>query len=66
MRVPEKYSPETIKGWSVQVGINGMWVPARPLGFQGFFLWTRIKRAWLVFTGKADVLVWTGGCDDNA
>jgi hypothetical protein len=32
------------------------WVPARPLG------WTsipyRLKAAWLVFTGKADAVIW--------
>lgn len=39
--------------------IDGFYVPARPLG------WTsipyRIKAAWLVYTGKADVVTWPGG-----
>ena len=33
-----------------------MWVPARPLGYQSFI--SRIKCTWMVFTGKADALVW--------
>ncbi len=37
---------------------GGKWVPARPLGFQS--MWTRFSAAWLVFTGKADALIWPG------
>jgi hypothetical protein len=40
------------------VEINGRWVAARPLGFCSFY--RRIKGAWLVFTGRADVLLWPG------
>lgn len=36
---------------------DGRYVPARPLPFYGGPL-RRIKLAWLVFTGKADALVW--------
>ena len=32
------------------------WRPARPLGYPS--LGNRIRSAWLVFTGKADVLLW--------
>lgn len=32
------------------------WTPSRPLGYPS--LRHRFKAAWLVFTGKADVLVW--------
>jgi len=32
------------------------WVPARPLGYSSFM--SRVKLAWLVFTGKADAVVW--------
>lgn len=32
------------------------WVPARPIGFPSFK--NRITSAWLVFTGRADVLQW--------
>lgn len=39
-----------------RVLINERWVPARPLGY--YSLRNRIKCAWLVFTGKADALVW--------
>ena len=36
--------------------IAGQWIPARPLGFSSWSY--RIKAAWLVFTGKADALIW--------
>lgn len=39
--------------------INGKWVPARPLGYPAF--WYRVKATWMVFTGKADALVWPEG-----
>ena len=39
--------------------INGKWVPARPLGFSSWLY--RCKAAWIVFTGKADALVWPEG-----
>ncbi len=42
-----------------QAEINGQWVPARPLGFAS--PWYRWKAAWLVFTGRADALVWPQG-----
>ena len=38
--------------------VDGKWVPSRPLGY--YSLKTRLKAAWLVFTGKADVVVWPG------
>jgi hypothetical protein len=38
--------------------INGQWVPARPLGFMS--LSSRLRAAWLVFTGRADALLWPG------
>lgn len=34
------------------------WVPARALGFGSFR--SRVKIAWLVFTGKADAVIWPG------
>lgn len=40
-------------------GINGRWVPARSLGFQAFP--SRVRAAWLVFTGRADALIWPEG-----
>lgn len=43
----------------IQAGLpDGRYVPARPLGWQS---WTmRWKAAWLVFTGRADALLWPG------
>jgi len=35
---------------------DGRYVPARPMGFQSFN--QRVRAAWLVFTGKADALIW--------
>jgi len=35
------------------------YIPARPLGFQSFL--SRCHCAWMVFTGRADALVWGGG-----
>jgi len=37
---------------------GGKWAIARPLGFAS--LWTRFRCAWMVFTGRADVLIWPG------
>ena len=42
-----------------KANINGEWVIARPVGY--FSLRHRIKCAWMVFTGKADALVWPKG-----
>lgn len=42
-------------GVSCQIS-DGRWVPARPLGFDS--LQSRVKAAWLVFTGKADAVIW--------
>jgi len=42
-----------------QTEINGKWIPARPLGFPG--LWQRLRASWLVFSGKADALLWPEG-----
>jgi hypothetical protein len=40
------------------VEIDGMWMPARPLGY--YSMSNRINLAWMVFTGRADALVWPG------
>lgn len=37
---------------------KGRWVSARPIGITS--LRHRIKCAWLVFTGSADILYWEG------
>jgi hypothetical protein len=39
-----------------QVRLGGEWVIARPFGYFSFK--HRIKCAWMVFTGKADALIW--------
>lgn len=36
--------------------IEGRWVPARPEGFAS--PWYRLRATWLVFTGRADALIW--------
>jgi hypothetical protein len=36
--------------------INDSWVPRRTIGL--YSIPHRLKAAWLVFTGKADVVVW--------
>lgn len=43
-----------------QVGLNGgrRWVMARPVCFPS--LLARLRAAWMVFTRKADVVVWEG------
>lgn len=61
MNTPTTYTPEQLADYSVTCCLpNGKWVAARPLGWQGICLKRRIKAAWMVFTGRADVLVWTG------
>ncbi len=37
---------------------DGRYVEARAYGFMS--LWTRLTATWLVFTGRADALTWTG------
>jgi len=46
-----------------QTNINGRWVPARPMNFtKGHTSYAqRLKRAWAVFTCKADAFVWPEG-----
>lgn len=44
---------------STQAEIDGKWVPARPEGY--FSIRSRIRCAWMVFTGQADALVWPSG-----
>jgi len=46
-------------GNECQAGLpDGRWVAARPVGFMS--LHSRLKATWLVFTGQADALKWTG------
>lgn len=39
--------------------IDNKWLPARPLGY--YSLRSRLRLAYMVFTGKADALLWPGG-----
>jgi hypothetical protein len=43
----------------VTVRIDKEWVPCRPIG--PTWLSNRIKATWLVFTGKADAVIWSDG-----
>lgn len=38
------------------IRVNRKYVPARPLGFPSII--SRFKCAWMVFTGRADALIW--------
>jgi hypothetical protein len=49
---------DQIKHWDCQTETPRGWKLARPIGIGGFR--RRIKAAWMVFTGKADVLRWKG------
>lgn len=44
---------------SIRLGPTSQtWVPARPVHYDT--IKNRLKAAWLVFTGKADAVVWPG------
>ncbi len=61
MRYPAILNADSVvkMGQEVQTGLpDGRWVAARPYGFQSFG--ERLRATWLVFTGKADALKWTG------
>ena len=47
----------------VNVRIDGMWVPARPVNYtkKHCGLLTRLYYAWYVVTGKAETFVWPKG-----
>lgn len=61
MRYPKVYTPTEIKRWDCDSYDSKRsergYVPARPLVYlrTGF---SRLKLAWLVFTGKFDALDW--------
>lgn len=62
MKTPSIYSTQLLKlafNSGISVGLpDGRWVPARPEPWRGLMLRRRIKAAWLVFTGRADVIQW--------
>lgn len=56
---PSYYTAQQIKGWSASYRSDeGGYFPARPMGWQGMALRQRLRYAWLVFTGRCDVLSW--------
>lgn len=61
--VPDFYTPESLARTTAEVACglpDGRYVACRPLGWQGIQLRKRFRAAWLVFTGRADVLQWEG------
>jgi hypothetical protein len=63
MKTPTTYTPEQIIRMARENGCqlpDGRYVAARPEGFWGLCLRNRLRSAWMVFTGRADVLTWTG------
>lgn len=58
MRIPGVYYADDLaRNWP-QAGLpDGRWVAARPLPYYSIF--ERWRVAWLVFTGKADAVVFT-------
>ena len=62
MNTPEIYTTEQIKKWDTnrQISRQGRdyWTPARPYNTEYLRLFTRIKLAYMVFTGKCDALQW--------
>lgn len=65
MSTPTIYTPEQIRSdmtRSVSCGLpDGRYVACRPEGWGGLSLRLRLRCAWLVFTGRADVLRWEKG-----
>ena len=61
MKTPAIYSADQIKNWDIQTkSKNGLWTQARPISYPGINLKRRISAAWMVFTGRADALIWLG------
>ena len=46
-----------VKEWNAEVELNGKYYVARPINYQCRTFRERIKEAWLVFTGKAEAVV---------
>lgn len=67
MNTPHLYFVPELVEWAQHTQTNhpeAGWIPARPLGFQGFSLRTRLKLAWAVFTGKYDAVYWEPTLND--
>lgn len=59
MKKPMIYNADFISKFKGSAEINNKWVLARPIGMCS--IWRRFYLAWLVFTGKCDVLRWSEG-----
>jgi len=55
------YTVKEIQEYSCDALIGGKWVPARPLNHKVRSIRQKIREAWMVFTGKADALLWPRG-----
>jgi hypothetical protein len=63
MHTPTIYTPESLAKTTegIACGLpDGRLVACRPESWGGLGLRQRIRCAWLVFTGRADVLTWIG------
>lgn len=64
MNTPTIYQAEyigrTVREAQCKVVRDGKegWIPCRPMGWGGLCLMMRLKAAWMVFIGHADVLDW--------
>ena len=56
MKGINELTADQINHWDCQTNTANGWKLARPIGRGGII--RRFKKAWKVFTGKADVLVW--------
>lgn len=63
MKYPTIYKLEnlvTLAEGDISSSVDGkVWVPTRPISYPSWR--TRLKAAWLVFTGRADAVVWPQG-----
>lgn len=60
LRVPHTFSATDLERWPAYALVQKVWVPSRPEGLTGLFPWKRLRSAFMVFIGKADVLTWPG------
>jgi len=60
MKVPTIRYADHFEDWGDYKNTCDGWVFARPECIGGFKMFWRMRCAWLVFTGKMDVLTWKG------
>jgi hypothetical protein len=56
-----EWTLKELQNLDTQAEINGKWVPARPINYRYRSIFTRIREAWHVFTGKTDGFHWPMG-----